>query len=71
MNSNKKERFFSNSINLLLLAMLCTLLWGSAFPGVKIGYKLFNIESGNIYSQILFAGVRFTLSGIVLYLIHI
>ena len=65
MNSNKKEKFFSSSINLLLLAMLCTLLWGSAFPGVKIGYKLFNIESGNIYSQMLFAGVRFTLSGIV------
>ena len=28
-------------------AMLCCLLWGSAFPCIKIGYGLWNIESAD------------------------
>ncbi|MBE6049298.1 MAG: DMT family transporter [Clostridium sp.] len=59
------EVFFKKDINILLLAVLCTFLWGSAFPGVKIGYKLFDIESTNTFSQLLFAGMRFTLAGIL------
>lgn len=45
--------------------MLCCLLWGSAFPCVKIGYRLFAIESDDTFSQILFAGIRFFLAGII------
>ena len=48
-----------------LFAAICTFLWGSAFPFVKIGYKLMNIRSGNIPSTILFAGVRFFIAGII------
>ena len=46
-------------------AMLCCLLWGSAFPCIKIGYGLWNIESADTSSQILFAGMRFVLAGIL------
>lgn len=46
-----------------LLASLCCLLWGSAFPCIKIGYRLFQIASEDTASQILFAGVRFSLAG--------
>lgn len=49
----------------LLGATLCCLLWGSAFPCIKIGYRLFAIASGDAASQILFAGCRFTLAGIL------
>lgn len=52
-----------------LLAMLCCLLWGSAFPCIKIGYELFGIESDHTASQLLFAGARFTLAGILVVLI--
>ncbi len=48
-----------------LLAVLCCLLWGSAFPSIKIGYQLFGIASGDAMSQVLFAGVRFFLAGIL------
>lgn len=48
-----------------LLAMICCILWGSAFPCIKIGYALFEIPSGDTASQILFAGLRFTLAGIL------
>ena len=46
-------------------AMLCCLLWGSAFPCIKIGYGLWNIESVDTAAQILFAGMRFVLAGIL------
>ena len=42
------------------LAIICCLLWGSAFPCIKIGYQMFNIPSGAVGSQFLFAGIRFT-----------
>ena len=47
------------------LAIICCLLWGSAFPCIKIGYQMFNIPSGAIGSQFLFAGIRFTLACIL------
>ncbi|MCQ2500385.1 MAG: DMT family transporter [Lachnospiraceae bacterium] len=51
------------------LAMLCTSLWGSAFPSVKIGYRLFQVSAEDTASQILFAGYRFFLAGILVVLI--
>ncbi|MEA4869138.1 hypothetical protein SDC9_70747 [bioreactor metagenome] len=47
----------------ILLAVVCTLLWGSAIPCVKISYALFQIRSA--FDQIFFAGIRFFLAGIV------
>lgn len=49
----------------ILMAGFCCLLWGSAFPCIKIGYKLFQITSGETASQILFAGIRFALAGVM------
>jgi drug/metabolite transporter (DMT)-like permease len=46
------------------LAALACLLWGSAFPSVKTGYALFGIAENDSASQILFAGLRFTLAGL-------
>lgn len=45
------------------VALLCCLLWGSAFPMIKIGYRLFSINADDTASIILFAGVRFFLAG--------
>lgn len=45
------------------VACLCNLLWGSAIPFINLGYRLFAIEGGQTASQILFAGLRFTLAG--------
>ena len=47
------------------LAVLCNALWGSAFPSIKIGYKLFEIPGDSPASQILFAGMRFALAGLL------
>lgn len=48
-----------------LLAMVCCTLWGSAFPCIKIGYALFDIPSSETGTQILFAGLRFALAGVM------
>lgn len=52
-----------------ILAVLCCALWGSAFPVIKIGYSLWQIEASDYATQILFAGVRFTLAGLLTILI--
>ena len=49
-----------------MLALLVMALWGSLFPMIKIGYAAFNIVSSDIPTIILFAGMRFTFSGIIL-----
>lgn len=65
---NHKSQILKNPVAVCLLAMVCCALWGSAFPFIKIGYKLFNIASDNWQSQILFAGVRFFLAGVLVIL---
>ncbi len=52
-----------------LLASLCCLLWGSAYPAVKNGYALFGIAADDIPSKLVFAGWRFLLAGLVLLVI--
>ncbi|WP_328598765.1 DMT family transporter [Pseudoramibacter porci] len=45
------------------LALIACLLWGSAFSMIKLGYRFLSI--GGTADQILFAGLRFTLAGIL------
>lgn len=46
-----------------LLACVCCILWGSAIPVIKTGYRLMEVDAADTASQIVFAGVRFTLAG--------
>lgn len=65
----EKESVLKKGWVVALLAMICCFLWGSAFPCVKIGYAMFGIEAADTASQIVFAGVRFTLAGVLTVLI--
>jgi len=64
-----QKKNITNVWTVCFLAMICCFLWGSAFPCVKIGYRLFQIESDAVATQILFAGIRFTLAGVLAILI--
>ncbi|MEE0957885.1 MAG: DMT family transporter [Ruminococcus sp.] len=44
-------------------AVFCTLLWGTAFPFIKLGYQAFGIAEGDVGSMLLFAGLRFFIAG--------
>ncbi len=59
------EQFFTKNSAVFLLAALCCILWGSAFPVVKLGYAAFEIASFDYASQIFFAGLRFALAGVM------
>jgi drug/metabolite transporter (DMT)-like permease len=58
--------FFAHPGSVMLLASLCCLLWGSAYPAIKQGYLLFAIGSHDVPAQMLFAGLRFTCAGLIL-----
>jgi drug/metabolite transporter (DMT)-like permease len=58
--------FFSRRRNVVLLATLCCLLWGSAYPAIKSGYALLSIGRDDTASQLAFAGWRFLLAGVLL-----
>ena len=60
-----KEKTFSKTWVVCLCAMCCCILWGSAFPCVKIGYRLFQIDTSSVPTLILFAGTRFSLAGVM------
>ncbi|MGF6907893.1 DMT family transporter [Fusobacterium sp. PH5-44] len=64
-----KKKFITNGIVVCLLSSFCCMLWGSASPAIKVGYRLFNISSNDTPTRILFAGYRFTLAGILVIII--
>lgn len=64
----KKDTFWTRTPVIFLMTLICCFLWGSAFPCVKIGYRMFSIASDDSASQLLFAGTRFTLAGILVML---
>ena len=60
-----KSSLLQNKFIVCLLAVFCCLLWGSAFPSIKAGYEMFEIGAQDSMSQILFAGIRFLLAGVL------
>lgn len=61
----KQSSVLTKKTVVLPLTLLCCLLWGSAFPCIKLGYKFSAIASENTYSQMLYAGLRFIGAGIL------
>lgn len=51
-----------------LAALICVAFWGTAFPIIKLGYAQLKISGGDIASKLLFAGERFTLAGIIVFI---
>ena len=66
--NNKRETIFTKNHIIMILALISCALWGSAFPSIKIGYKLFSIGAGDTYEKIIFAGFRFLLSSMMIFL---
>lgn len=66
LNENKKQKIFTNPVFVILGAILCCALWGSATPFIKLGYRvMFEGGSPCVPSTILFAGIRFFFAGII------
>lgn len=66
---NQKNNIFTSPIVVVLAALLCCALWGSASPAIKITSAELIPEPG-VASTILFAGTRFTMAGIITVVIY-
>ena len=58
-----KTNILKNRMTACVLAVFCTLLWGTAFPFIKLGYAALSIGSSDTGAKLLFAGLRFSLAG--------
>ena len=63
--AEKLDSIFGTPLFAVLLAILCNVLWGSAFPFIKLGYRLFAIEAAATPSILCFAGIRFMLGSVL------
>lgn len=64
-----ERKWITKTCNVALLALVCSALWGSAFSCVKIGYEWLGTDQNDSASQMVFAGVRFSIAGIMALLI--
>lgn len=65
MLKDKSASWLTNRAAVAAIALFACLLWGSAYPGIKIAYRFFAMENSASADQILFAGIRFMIAGVV------
>lgn len=62
-----EKHILENKYIIFLIALFASVLWGSAFPTLKISYQELNLLSEDIWSKVLFAGFRFLGSSMILF----
>lgn len=63
------EKFFAHPMGIIVAAGTATLLWGSAFPIIKLSYEKLDIQQHEVFDQFLFAGYRFVLASLLIFLL--
>ncbi|ORX43282.1 hypothetical protein BCR36DRAFT_586762 [Piromyces finnis] len=62
------KKIFTKRLNIYIFAIICTFLWASAYPTIRLGYEEFHVDKNNLRACFLFAGFRFTISGALILL---
>jgi drug/metabolite transporter (DMT)-like permease len=65
---NILKGLFQHKWSVVLIAVFCSLLWGSAFPVLKVSYVELQMASDDVIAKIVFAGARFFLAGLIVLL---
>jgi drug/metabolite transporter (DMT)-like permease len=60
-----KDSIFQRPVWAAILAFTAAFLWGWAYPLIKLGFSEFEITTEMTGSKMLFAGIRFFISGII------
>ena len=68
MNSNKTS-IFQRPAWVTTFALTAAIAWGWAYPLIKLGFHEFGIAQEMTGSKMLFAGIRFAISGLIILLI--
>ncbi|WP_156291834.1 DMT family transporter [Oceanobacillus salinisoli] len=56
---------FQHKWSVIGIAIFCSILWGSAFPVLKVSYEEFQMAPDDVIAKIVFAGMRFLLAGLI------
>ncbi len=67
----QRNKWLTNPYTVCILAVFCALLWGFGTPAIKIGYQYSDIAADDVFSKILYAGIRFFAAGCIVALCNI
>jgi len=59
--------YLTNKYWVIVIALFCAVLWGSAFPVLKVSYEELGIAAGDRNAIIVLAGLRFFLAAMLIY----
>lgn len=59
----------SGILHTLILPLFVMVLWGSLYPMIKVGYTAFGVNTSSVADILMFASVRFVLSGLIVCII--
>lgn len=62
----KMVDFLRNKYGVAFIAVFCSILWGSAFPVLKVTYQELALFPGDYSARIILAAMRFMLAGLAL-----
>lgn len=65
-----KQSIWTNKYFVALMAAIACILWGSAFPVLKISYAELQIETADVSARMLIAGARFFLAGLMVFAVQ-
>ena len=64
--TSPQKSIFQRPIWVVIFALTAAISWGWAYPLIKLGFAEFEITSQMTGSKMLFAGIRFAISGIII-----
>lgn len=64
--NTERTSIFQRPLWVTLFALSAAVAWGWAYPLIKLGFDEFAITADMTGSKMLFAGIRFTISGIII-----
>lgn len=62
------KNLLQNKISVIAIAVFCSILWGSAFPVLKVSYEELQMAPDDTIAKVVFAGMRFLLAGVIVLL---
>ena len=62
----KKKSIFQRPLWVVIFALTAAISWGWAYPLIKLGFEEFGITPQMTGSKMLFAGIRFMISGLII-----
>jgi len=60
-------KWFTERKRVMVLVFFCCILWGSAFPALKLTYADLNLSPADFNLKIAYAGIRFMFASLILF----